>query len=145
MTLLTSVIVATIGLVASVLTGSLSYFFSKRQQFMLEERRLKEQHYIRFIKAISSVAIDSSKSEAQEDLSDAFNSLLLVANPKVIEKLMEFHNFVRIENQAIPRDSHEWSAKHDALLTELITAMRADLFHKKEPEVLPEVHLVGRR
>ncbi len=144
---LSTVIVATIGLLASVSTASLSYYFTKKHQLEMEERRLKEEFYKSFIKALSDVAIDNKDDEAQKRLSEGFNSLLLIANANVVKKLMEFHDFVKIENTNIHRDSEEWSRKHDDLLTELVKAMRQDLFGKEKDidKFFPRVHLVGRR
>ncbi len=63
---LSTVIVATIGLLASVSTASLSYYFTKKHQLEMEERRLKEEFYKSFIKALSDVTIDNKDDEAQK-------------------------------------------------------------------------------
>jgi hypothetical protein len=141
-----AIIVASIGLLASTITVSLTYFFTKKHQLEMEERRLKEEYYKSFIKALSDVAIDNKDDEAQKRLSEGFNSLIVIASANVVKKLMEFHNFVRIENTDIPRNSEEWSAKHDDLLTELMKAMRQDLFGRNEViDRFPKIHLVGRK
>ena len=144
---LSVIIIASIGLLSSVITASLSYYFTKKHQLKMEERRLKEEFYRSFIKALSDVAIDNEDDAAQKRLSEGFNSLLLMANANVVSKLMEFHNFVKIENTAIPRDSEEWTKKHDDLLTELVKEMRQDLFGKEKNinKFFPKVHLVGRK
>ncbi len=113
----------------------------------MEERRLKEEFYKTFIKALSDVAIDNKDDGAQRKLSEGFNSLLLIANASVVKKLMEFHDFVRIENIDISRDSEEWSKKHDDILTELIRVMRQDLFGREKniDRFFPKIHLVGRK
>jgi peptidoglycan/LPS O-acetylase OafA/YrhL len=64
---LLTVIVAMIGLLASVIAASLSYYFTKKYQLKMEERRLKEEFYKLFIKALSDVAINNKDSEAQKD------------------------------------------------------------------------------
>lgn len=141
------IVVASISLLASVITASLSYYFTKKHQLKIEEKRLKEEYYKSFIKALSDVAIDNYDEEAQERLSEGFNSLIVIASPKVVKKLMEFHNFVRIENTTIPRNSEKWSIQHDQLLRELVTVMREDIFGKEKDidKYISEVHLVGRR
>ncbi len=136
------VIVTSIGLLASVFTVSLTYFFTKKHQLKMEERRIKEEFYKSFIKALSDVAIDNKDDEAQKRLSEGFNSLIVIANTEVVKKLMDFHNFTSIGNITVPRNSEEWSKKHDVLLNELVKAMRQDLFGKKEKQ-FPVIHLVG--
>lgn len=144
---LSPVIIASIGLLASVITASLSYYLTKKYQLKMEVRRLKEEFYKSFIKALSDVAIDNRDDEAQKRLSEGFNSLLLIANAEVVKHLMKFHDFVRIENNSISRDSEEWSRKHDDLLTELVKVMRYDLFGSKKDinKFFPKVHLIGRK
>ena len=140
------IIVASIGLLASAITVSVSYFFTKKHQLKMEERRLKEEFYKSFIKALSDVAIDNKDDEAQKRLSEGFNSLIVIASANVVRKLMDFHDFVRLENTTIPRNSEEWSRKHGILLNELVKAMRQDLFGKREAiDKFPAIHLVGRK
>ncbi|MFA5411371.1 MAG: hypothetical protein WC321_05895 [Candidatus Omnitrophota bacterium] len=140
------IIVATIGLLASAIAVSLTYFFTKKHQLKMEERRLKEEYYKSFIKALSDVAIDNKDEVAQKRLSEGFNSLIVIGGANVVEKLMEFHNFIRIENTNIPRNSEDWSVKHDDILNELVKAMRTDLFGNKEiKNKFPRIHLVGRK
>ena len=140
-TILHSVIIASIGLLASALTASLSHYLTKRYQLTMEERRIKEEYYKYFIKALSDVALNNKDNEAQKRLSEGFNSLLLFANPNVVEKLMDFHTFVKKEN--ITKSSEDWVKKHDVLLTSLIKEIRKDLY-KKEEKVFPQVHLIGK-
>jgi hypothetical protein len=141
-----SVIVAAIALLASVLTASLSYWFAKKQQLRAEDRRLKEEYYRVFIKALSDVAIDNSDYEAQKRLSEGFNSLIVIGSPRVVERLMRFHDFARIENTSIARDSPEWSQRHDELLRDLVKEMRRDIYGEEKgvDEYISGVHLVGR-
>lgn len=111
----------------------------------MNQRKLKELHFLHFIKALNDVAINNSDDKAQLSLSESFNHLILIANSKVVNKLMEFHNFVRSENQIVSRSSTEWSIKHDDLLTELIKTMREDLFGKSVNNDFKQIHLIGRK
>ena len=143
---LQSIVIASIGLFASVITASLSYYFTKRHQLKMEERRLKENFYIKFIKSLSLVALDNSDASALDKLSDGFNNLLIIANQKTIEVLMEFHNFIKVGGDTnIPRDSVEWSTRHDELLTKLVKEIRKDLLGKKSviDKNFPLIHLTG--
>lgn len=141
------IIVASMSFLASVIMASLSYYFTKKHQLKIEERRLKEEYYKSFIKALSDVAIDNYDEEAQKRLSEGFNSLIVIAGPKVVRKLMEFHKFVRTENTTIPRDSEKWGITHNLLLRELVKAMREDIFGKEKniDKYISEVQLVGRK
>lgn len=68
------------GLFASAFTAFISYFFTKKHQMRIEERRLKEEFYKNYIKALSDVAIDNKSDEAQKRLSECFNTSLLIAD-----------------------------------------------------------------
>jgi hypothetical protein len=103
------IIIASISLLASVITAALSYYFTKKHQLKIEGSRLKEEYYKSFIKALSDVAIDNKDNEAQRRLSEGFNSLIVIGRPAVVKKLMEFHDFVRVENAQLSRNSRDWS------------------------------------
>lgn len=140
---LTSVIVASVGLFASVITASLSFFLTKRLQFKMEERRIKEATYTEFMKAMSDVAL-APEQDSGERFAHSFNALLLTANPDVVRHLMVFHEHVKFSNQKKRSNPEEWLTEHDRLLRELLIAMRADLFAtRRKPANFPEIHLVG--
>jgi hypothetical protein len=138
-TLLTSTIIATIGIVGSVVTASLSYFFTKKQKMKMEERRLKEEYYTTYIQALSDAAIQYD-NESNYRYAKAFNDLLLIANDKVVELLIEFYDWTRNDN-GIDKTTEEWSIKHDEILTRLLKEMRIDLFHSKT--VINKIKLMG--
>jgi len=138
------IIIAIIGLLGSLLT----YYFTKRKELAAEQRKLKQEYYKSFIKALSDVAIDNSDDDAQKRLSEGFNSLIVVSAPKVVQRLMEYHNFVRTDqNEDIARDSKQWAEKHDEILRSLIKEIRKDIYgaEKKVDVLLSKVHLVGRK
>jgi hypothetical protein len=143
---LVQIIVASIGLFASVITASISYYFTKKHQLKIQDRRLKEEFYKSFIKSLSDVAKNNKDSQALDRLSEGFNSLLLIGSPDVVEKLMDYHDFIKMGNNTIPRDSNEWRLKHDEMLKKLIITIRKDLFgnEKNADEKLKKVHLVGK-
>lgn len=140
------IIVASISLVASVVTASLSYYLTKRQQIKSEERKLKEEYYRLFIKAMSDVAVNNNDQDAQKKLSEGFNSLIVIGSPEAVFELMRFHNYIRAENKKVSRDTPEWIAMHDSLLRDLVKAMRRDIFGKEKDidKFLLDVHLTGR-
>jgi hypothetical protein len=140
------VIIAAIGLLAAVITASLFYYFTKKHQLKMEERKLKEEYYKSFIKALSDVAIDNFDDEAQKRLSEGFNSLIIIASPNVVKELMDFHDFIRPQNTTIPRDSAEWLIEHDNKLRILVKTMREDIYGKEKniDKYISQVHLVGK-
>ena len=140
----TSVIIATLGLLGSVLTASLSYYFTKKHQFKMEERRLKEEFYKMYVKALSKVANDNKDPIAENELVNAYNQLLLIGNPEVIQKLIGYHDLIRRDVESIPRNSQAWLEQHDKLLTEMINAMRTDLFSARM-DIPSTIHLIRGR
>ncbi len=138
------IIIAIIGLLGSLT----AYYFTKKQEIEAEQRKLKQEYYKNFIKALSDVAIDNFDDDAQKRLSESFNSLIVIAAPKVVQRLMGYHNFVRVENTEIDRDSKQWAEKHDELLRVLIAEIRKDIYTNERSgradAFLSQVHLVGR-
>jgi hypothetical protein len=142
----TEIIAGAIGLLASTVTASLAYYFSKQQQFASENRRIKEEFYRQFIKALNDVAQDNKNQQAQSKLAEGFNTLILVGSADVVNRLMAFHNFVKPSGPDIDRNSEQWSRDHDELLTELVRSMRDDLLGKASGSAkITGVHLVGGR
>lgn len=140
-----AIIVASLSFLASVVTASLSYAFTKRNQILNDARRIKEEFYRQFVKALSDIAINNSDTKAQTLFSESINTLLLIGSPGVVRSLMEFHNHVRSENTTIPRESNEWLELHNHLLGELYKELRLDLFgHRSINKNFPKIHLVRR-
>lgn len=92
------------------------------------------------------MAIDNRDDEPQKRLSEGFNSLIVIGSPAVVKTLMQFHDFVRIENTKIQRDLNEWALRHDELFKELVKEMHRDIYGKEKDidEYISNVHLVGR-
>ena len=133
----TELVIALVGAFVTVVTAILTNYFTKKNQLRFEERKLKEDYYTNYIKAVSANAL--MKGEAGE-LDDAQNRLLLVGSSEVITALMAF--FDRIKPSASPLSGNE----HDFLLTELVKAMRADLYGRRNiNKGFPTVHLSGLR
>ncbi|MGQ0643879.1 MAG: hypothetical protein ACT4O3_00090 [Elusimicrobiota bacterium] len=122
---LPSVVVASVGLLASVITASLTYYFTKKHQLKMEERRLKEESYRKFIKALSDMALDNSEKNRMA-VADIWNSMLLVAHSDVLKRWQIFHQSFKPNI-----DYRVWPDEQRTLFTELIRAMRADLLGDK--------------
>jgi hypothetical protein len=141
------IIVASIALLASSLSASLPYYFTKRNDRLLHQRKMKEEYYRAFIKALNDAVVDGYNRDALLRLSECFNSTILAGSSEVVQQLMNYFNFVRTDHNPLPkmqRDSVEWAYEHDKLLTKLIKEMRQDLFGKKYDKVeFPIIHLVS--
>ena len=133
----TEIIIAIVGAVVTIITAILTNYFTKKNQLRFEERKLKEEYYTNYIKAISANVL---LKDENGELDDAQNRLLLVASPEVVRALMKLHDKIR------PSASPITIEEHDRLLTELIKAMRADLFGTNNiNRGYPLVHLSGLR
>lgn len=134
-------ILSIIGVIMAVVSAALSYCFTKKHQINTEERKLKEQYYTDFIRAVSSVVVDAN-SKSKDDLAQMQNRLLLIASSEVINNLMIFHDYIKPES--ISTNGFDGQL-HDELLTVLIKSMRYDLFkNKRINKSYPIIHLTGR-
>lgn len=138
-----SLIVPTLGILASVITASLSYYFAKVQQIRSENRKLKEDFYRAFIKAVSDTAIGNEDEAARQKLSESFNTLTLVASREVVDKLMSFYEVTKGTFGA-EMSFQDYMQEHDKRLKSLVVEMRRDLFGTRNIEKdFPNIHLVG--
>ncbi len=133
--------IALIGTATAVVTITLTNFYAKKNQLKLEEKKLKEEYYLSFIKAISESVVSKSTEKSRDNLADSQNKLLLIASSEVVSKLMIFHDYVKPSSSQLDFSIE----KHDELLTDLIKAMRKDLFpNKKINDDYPIIHLTGK-
>lgn len=139
---LIQVVIPIIGIVTAIISAAVSYYFTKRDQLEANERRLKEKYYLAYIKAVSDIVILDDKEMARNNLADAQNQLLLVGSSEVVNNLMKFHDYIKPSGQ----EEHGFSSvEHDKLLTELMKAMRKDLYKKKNSNInYPTIHLTGK-
>lgn len=114
------IIIAILGLVAAVVSIALTNYFSKKNQLKFDEQKLKEAHYIRFIDTASEMITSSFTEKSRKDFAHIQNNLYLVASQDVVCNLLTFNNFLSSEAFS--------GEKHNELLTNLIKAMRADLY-----------------
>ena len=124
------IVVAIVGALVAILTAVITNHLTKRSQLKFEERKLKEEYYTNYVKAISNNVL----------MKDAQNRLILVGSSEVVRILMQFHDAIKIS--APPINGEE----HDKILTDLIKAMRADLYGtRKINDGYPTIHLSGLR
>lgn len=131
----TEVILATVGAFVTMLTAIVTNYLTKKNQLKFEERKLKEEYYTNYVKAISHNVLMKTD---HEELDDAQNRLILIGSSDVVRILMQFHD--KIKPSAPPLSFDE----HNRILTDLIKAMRADLYGtKKNNDGYPIIHLSG--
>ena len=131
----TEVILATVGAFVTMLTAIVTNYLTKKNQLKFEERKLKEEYYTNYVKAISHNVLMKT---GHEELDDAQNRLILIGSSDVVRILMQFHD--KIKPSAPPLSFDE----HNRILTDLIKAMRADLYGtKKINDGYPIIHLSG--
>jgi len=106
-----------VGLAAAALT----YLLAKRRERDAEWRRLKLDHYREFFLALSGIVEHRASPQAHARFADAHNSLNLVAPGRVIASLYAFIDEVSFRNRERSQE------RHDALLSDLIHAIRADV------------------
>ena len=131
------IVVAIVGAFVAILTAVVTNYLTKMNQLKFEERKLKEEYYTNYVKAISNNVLMKDK---HAELDDAQNRLILVGSADVVRILMQFHDKIKLS--APPLDGEE----HDRILTALIKAMRTDLYGTKKINAgYPPSHLSGVR
>ena len=136
------IIITAIGIITAIITASLSYYYAKKNQLEADERRLKEKYYLAYIQAVSDMVVAQDREKASASMAEAQNQLLLIGSTDVVSSVLRFHDYVKpsnMEQRATTPDIH------DELLTEIMKAMRKDLYKDKNiNEGYPIVHLSGR-
>lgn len=131
------IVVAIVGAFVAILTAVVTNHLTKKSQLKFKERKLKEEYYTNYVKAISNNVL---MKDEHAELDDAQNRLILVGSAEVVRILMQFHD--AIKPLAPPLSGEE----HDKILTDLIKAMRADLYGtRKINNGYPTIHLSGLR
>jgi len=131
-----------IGVITAIITASLSYYYTKKNQLNADERRLKEKYYLAYIQAVSDIVVSRDIEQARDNLAEAQNQLLLIGSVDVVSNILKFHDYIKPSGQK----EHGFSIEeHDFLLTEIMKSMRMDLYKNKNINLnYPIVHLSGK-
>lgn len=134
-------LVPVIGIIVAVVSAALTYYFSKLQQILSDERRLKEKFYLEYINALSNNVLSNDLDSSKSRLSEAHNNILLIGNSDVVAELRKFTDYIG------PSSRETFSKnEHDRLVTELIKSMRVDLYKNKKINVgYPMIGISGKR
>ena len=136
------IIITAIGVITAIITASLSYYYTKKNQLEADERRLKEKYYLAYIQAVSDMVVVENKEEARANLAEAQNQLLLIGSADVVSCVLKFHDYVKPSNE---EERKKGTDKHDILLTDIMKAMREDLYKNRSiNKGYPVIHLSGK-
>jgi hypothetical protein len=116
-----SVITAVISGAAALVVAAMSYALSKRREREAEWRKVKLEHYREYIAGLSGIVNDRATPASQARYSDAVNALFLVAPGSVLRALRTFQKEIAVSNK------NRSDERHDALLSELVRAIRLDI------------------
>lgn len=94
---------------------------AQRREHETDWRQTKVEHYQEYVTALSNIVSGRSSPAAQERYADAVNALALVASPAVLDAVQAFQREISYRNTA------RSDARHDALLSEVMHAMRVDI------------------
>lgn len=133
-------IIAIIGTITAVVTVCLTNYFTKKNELVFEERRVKEKYYFEYLECISNNINFGNENDTLNE-NKAFNKLILIANIDVLKSLYEFQN-LRISNLKY-NNIENYEEKYNKIFKKLIKNIRKDLYGKNEKK-FPEIYLLGR-
>ena len=107
--------ISLLGALTAIIVSLIGAWFAIRNSIVLESRKLKEDHYVKYIEALHNLASDNNKVEYVKNYTFARDKMFIVAHENVVNKMLDYENNIK---------SLE---KHDLYLTELIKAIRKDL------------------
>jgi hypothetical protein len=102
-------------------------WLANRYSIGLQNRKLKEYHYIKYNEALHNLAAENDNKEVGRAYTFARDKMFIIANETVINKMIVFENNITDKQ------------KHDLYLTELIKAIRQEL--KIKDKSFPSISL----
>jgi hypothetical protein len=106
----------------AVATAGLTYFLTKRGEREADWRKMKLDQYKEYVAALSGIVEGRDTPEGHIRYVDAVNSMTLVASLQVLRALHAFMDYTTSRN--IDKNIE----MHDRILTNLIHALRQDVF-----------------
>lgn len=111
------VTVAIIAGLFSISVSLLGTIFLNLSNTKLQTRKLKEEHYVRYMEALHNLAVDNNDSEALKEYTLHRDKIFIVANEKVVKAILKY------EAEGVGKNSN----KHDDYLTNIVKEIRKDL------------------
>ncbi len=121
--------VAVIGALVSIFIAIIGALLSIRGSIILQNRKLKERYYLRYIESLHKLASDNSSKLSIASYTYARDTLFLIASENVIRAIIEY------EEKAVGKTSQ----MHDEYLTKIFIAIRKDL--KLKDKNFPMIYL----
>ncbi|MGN0732553.1 MAG: hypothetical protein ACI4LC_00080 [Emergencia sp.] len=121
-----------VAIIAGLFSISVSIFgavFINLNNVKLQTRKLKEEHYVRYIESVHNLAADNSSTNALREYTLHRDKMFIVASEKVITAMLEF------EEKAFGKKCD----KQDEYLTNLVEEIRKDLSIRDKS--FPQIHL----
>lgn len=111
------IIVAIIGAGASVAVAVLGAIYLNISNIQMQNRKLKEEHYINYITAIHLLAAKNTDKEMLKNYTLHRDKMFIIASEEVVRAITKY------ETEAVGKIND----KHDLLLTQIYIAIRKDL------------------
>lgn len=123
------IVIAIITGLFSICVAIFSFVFINVNNEKLQTRKLKEEHYVKYLESVHKLAEDNSNLDALKNYTLHRDKMFIVANEKVIKAMLSY------EDVAQGKDID----KHNRYLTKLIIEIRKDLnIHDKN---FPQIYL----
>lgn len=106
--------ISIIGAAVAIIVSVLGAYFAIKSSIILQNRKLKEGHYVSYIEALHNYATDNQSVKYKSQYTFCRDRLLLIANESVIIALLDYEANLKSE-------------KTNEYLSRLIKAIRADL------------------
>ncbi len=117
--MITNSLISITGAVAAVVISLVGARHNFRYNILLQNRKLKEDHYVAYLEALHNLSTQNINREFGEKFVMARSKLLIIADENVIKEMLSYeHNVFGKE---------DLNQVHDIYLTALITAIRHDL------------------
>ena len=123
------IVVAIIAGLFSICVAIFGSVFINLNNVKLQTRKLKEDHYVRYIESVHNLAEDNKNVQALKEYTLHRDKMFIVASEKVVKAMLEY------ENVAVGKNSSE----HDKYLTNLVIEIRKDL--SIQDRSYPLIHL----
>jgi hypothetical protein len=111
------IMIAVIGALVSISIACIGAYFANKNSIILQTRKLREDHYIRYIEALHNLAANNKNEKYISEYTYARDKLFIIASENVIKKVLLY------EEEAVGREN----SKHDAYLTDVVIEIRKDL------------------
>ena len=98
--------ISLLGALTAIIVSLIGAWFAIRNSIVLESRKLKEDHYVKYIESLHNLASDNNKIEYVKNYTFARDKMFIVAHENVVNKMLDYENNIK---------SLE---KHDLYLTE---------------------------